>query len=228
MEKIKVAPTVAPDYYEKQYFDGDLFDFYGGYDKIADMCAWKFRRMKNVINTHTPPSRKHKRLLEIGCAYGNFLTYLKDEYDIHGMDISHHAVKVAASRLKVPFRQGDVLKEIPFDGKFDIIVANDVLEHLHDPERALQVIYDKLNPKGVFYMETPTVNNWLSDVINKLVWSKDKSHVFITNLDHLNSIFARNKFRKITYYSTYLPFFTQIDLIVRSLGNHMGVFQKIE
>jgi len=61
--------------------------------------------------------------MEIGCAFGHFCQELQADFDVHGMDVSHYAINVARSRVKIPFRQGNIIEKIPFDESFDVITA---------------------------------------------------------------------------------------------------------
>jgi 2-polyprenyl-3-methyl-5-hydroxy-6-metoxy-1,4-benzoquinol methylase len=57
----------------------------------------------------------------------------------------HHVKVVRADVLCLPLRPGS----------FDVVILNDVLEHLTIPKRLLHAIHDLLRPGGVFMMEVP-------------------------------------------------------------------------
>ncbi len=50
------------------------------------------------------------------------------------------------------------------DQSFDIILSNDVLEHVNLPERAVAEIYRILKPGGEFFMTVPFHPNALQTV----------------------------------------------------------------
>ena len=56
---------------------------------------------------------------------------------------------------------GDLLEGLrgPWDAPFDVVVAGDVLEHLPDPEIALEVLRPLLAPGGVLLASLPNVAN---------------------------------------------------------------------
>jgi SAM-dependent methyltransferase len=51
--------------------------------------------------------------------------------------------------------RGDVLRLPLRPGSFDVVILNDVLEHMSVPKRLLRTIHELLRPGGVFMMEVP-------------------------------------------------------------------------
>lgn len=85
------------------------------------------------LNPHT--------LLDAGCGEGfvadRFLTAMP-EVDIKGFDVLEDSVKLANMRNpRAEFAVGDIYNiEYP-DNSFDVVYCFEVLEHLHEPDRAL-------------------------------------------------------------------------------------------
>lgn len=73
-------------------------------------------------------------VLDLGCGDGLLLQYLRDgkSAQVHGIDISEEAVRLASER-NVEITVGDIL-EIDIEGVYDYIIVSEVLEHLADPE----------------------------------------------------------------------------------------------
>ena len=61
------------------------------------------------------------------------------------------------------------------DGGFDIIICNDVLEHVNNPRQLLNTIHDLLDPKGLIYISLPIFNEKEVD---------EKENLFRENLNH--------------------------------------------
>jgi 2-polyprenyl-3-methyl-5-hydroxy-6-metoxy-1,4-benzoquinol methylase len=99
------------------------------------------------------------KILEIGCGEGNFGAALKNEgVEVWGIEYSHEEAKVAESKLDKVFA-GDVflhLDKLP-DNYFDVIVCNDVLEHLTDPYTVLEKFKSKLTSTGVVVSSIPNI-----------------------------------------------------------------------
>lgn len=100
-----------------------------------------------------------KNILEIGCGSGYGSEYLAENgvKKITAFDIDSQAINYAiknSTHDNVVFRQGDaqtlVLKE-----KFDVVVSFEVIEHLKDAEKLLELTKKVLKKKGVFILSTP-------------------------------------------------------------------------
>lgn len=122
------------------------------------------------------------RLLEVGCGLGGFLRVAAPYYTLEGMDISAYAAETARRRLGVTVRQGDLSSERLTDGRYDLVAAFNVLEHISDPLPALRKIAAALTPGG-----------WLAGSVPNNYGIVGGTHTLLTN------IFDR------THVSTYPP-----------------------
>ena len=69
-------------------------------------------------------------ILDVGCGDGYITNPLSEQYEVTGMDISEEALKY----LKCDGVVGDITN-IPFEeNTFDIVIINDVLEHIEDAQ----------------------------------------------------------------------------------------------
>lgn len=88
---------------------------------------------------------RNKSCLEIGCGRGDFQDLVEDYI---GVDLS----KESGRNIRKPFVQCSAV-ELPFpDNKFDGIWTCDVLEHVPDPERALNEMRRVLKNGGVLFL----------------------------------------------------------------------------
>jgi 2-polyprenyl-3-methyl-5-hydroxy-6-metoxy-1,4-benzoquinol methylase len=90
-----------------------------------------------------------RRVLEVGCGMGNFAERLARETsaEVVATDLSPRMVEVARER-GLDARVADV-QELPFDeGEFDCAVANAMLYHVEDVDRALSELARVLEPGG--------------------------------------------------------------------------------
>lgn len=91
-----------------------------------------------------------KRALDYGCGRGYLLRAIEDYCgsEILGYDIYNFRNSV----LREENRTGD---RDSIEGKFDLITCVHVLEHLYDPQDALNWIKERIAPGGTVYLEVP-------------------------------------------------------------------------
>ena len=113
-----------------------------------------------------------KRVLDLGCSYGNLLRRLLDDKQfeqIVGLDVSHRALEIAADRLhldRMPERQrqriqllhGSLIYRDQRLTGFDAAAVVEVIEHLDEPRLAAfeRVLFEFAKPKTVI-VTTPNV-----------------------------------------------------------------------
>ena len=106
------------------------------------------------------------RVLEIGCAAGMFGKTLKERHPgthVTGIEASRAAADVAATRIDRVIRER--MEELDFaahgiaPASFDLIVAGDVLEHLHNPWGTLSRLRPLIAPGGRLVTSLPNVRN---------------------------------------------------------------------
>lgn len=97
------------------------------------------------------------RLLDVGCATGKFLRQMGAVgWQLAGIELDPEAA--AKARTVTP----DVFEGDPVDaplapGRFDVVTAFHVVEHLPDPLRALRRMIEWLAPGGLMIVEVPNV-----------------------------------------------------------------------
>jgi SAM-dependent methyltransferase len=101
-----------------------------------------------------------KKALEIGPGSGVYLPVLASLFDrVTAMDIEDayldHAQRLADSYPNLTFLTDDITHSKLADGSFDLILCSEVIEHVPDPNAALQEMHRLLKPKGVLILSTP-------------------------------------------------------------------------
>jgi SAM-dependent methyltransferase len=123
---------------------------------------WWFRGRRAVIwallrRAEPPPS---PRVLDAGCGTGRNLVELGRLGAAEGVDSSEDAVTFCRRRGLDGVRQAE-LAELPYeDGRFDVVVATDVIEHIEDDARALAELRRVARPGGRLVVTVPAYS-WL-------------------------------------------------------------------
>jgi len=100
------------------------------------------------------------RVLELGCGEGAFGAAVKDQCnaEVWGIEIHSDAAAIASGVLDKVI-VGDLepsIESLP-ESYFDVLVCNDVLEHLVDPVEILSQLRSKLKPGGVVVASIPNI-----------------------------------------------------------------------
>lgn len=105
------------------------------------------------------PKQLHT-VLDVGCAGGNFGQMLKELFDceVWGIEPDENSASIAKKKLDKVFNCvfGKEI-ELLIDQTFDCIFFNDVLEHLAQPEEALQLAKKFLKPNGFIIASIPNL-----------------------------------------------------------------------
>ena len=124
----------------------------------------KINLLKNDINNY----------LEIGCGHGLFLLEaiqkIKNNPDFEIVDISKTSINITKSiinflikeKIKINYTLRDIFK-VDFRKKFDFITMGEVLEHVNNPDKLLEKVYNLLSQNGKVFLSTcvdcPTIDH---------------------------------------------------------------------
>ncbi len=120
--------------------------------------AAAYERARPEILEHVPTSAR--RVLDLGCATGTTGAALKarQAVEVVGVELEPDYAREAATRLDQVLT-ADVESAAP-DGRFDVLIAADILEHLKDPWSALKRYSELLEPGATVIVSLPNVAHW--------------------------------------------------------------------
>ena len=106
-----------------------------------------------------PRPSARPQLLDVGFGDASFLRAMRGAgWEVAGLEPDPAAVD-AARGLGLEVAQG-TLETAPYEpASFDAITLSHVIEHLHDPVRALRTCFTLLRPSGVLWLATPNVDS---------------------------------------------------------------------
>lgn len=105
---------------------------------------------------------RDKKVLDVGCGTGTISFFLATKNnDVTGVDISKRAIKIACKNAKhlglenkVKFKVCDYPNGKIADS-FDLILLNDVLEHIPCQSKALKTTIGLLKENGIIFLSVP-------------------------------------------------------------------------
>ena len=110
-------------------------------------------------------NQDHKKILEIGAAYGSTLNYLKLEgiaSEVVAIDLFEDIQNKERYKEVDNFIFGDIekLDLSQYNNYFDVILLPDVLEHLIDPQATLTKIKSLLKNNGSILISIPNIRHY--------------------------------------------------------------------
>jgi 2-polyprenyl-3-methyl-5-hydroxy-6-metoxy-1,4-benzoquinol methylase len=100
--------------------------------------------------------------LDFGCGQGAFSQRLVDSgIIVDGVDINTDQIK-AQLRNKITLDLNKGISPDKFSGKYDIIIALEILEHLQNPWKYLSDCLALLKDDGLLLLSTPNISNFVS------------------------------------------------------------------
>ena len=162
------------------------------------------------LNSDTAPAYvakmvgKNKRVLEIGSGPGSVtkLLQLTGNCRVTAVELDSEAIRKAApyceTIIQADLNSTDWPQLLADAGRFDAVVAADVLEHLYDPWSTLQKIVSFLNPFGYLVISLPHAGHAsiMSCLINgdfeyREFGLLDRTHIRFFGLKNIETLFAQ-------------------------------------
>lgn len=196
--------------YEKSYFTEEYKNQYGktyleDFEAIKKNCI---SRVKNIDKITHIQKNAEKRILDIGCAYGPFLSAAKDKNWIpFGTDVCHDAIDYVNTNLGfkaiiASFADFDSEKEFNVKN-FDAVTMWYVIEHIKDLKSNLAAINKMLRFHGVFAFSTPNAAGISRRINSKQFFTQSpKDHYSLWELKNTKKYLSRFGFKICKIVST--------------------------
>lgn len=119
------------------------------------------------------------RLLEIGSGLGHLVAQLEDSFETHGLDVNYWAVRQSKPVIRRTALQTASALDLPFaDASFNVVIIKHIVEHLPDPQRAIQEIGRVTEQGGTLILATPNLDSllkpWKGD---RWIGYQDPTHI---------------------------------------------------
>jgi 2-polyprenyl-3-methyl-5-hydroxy-6-metoxy-1,4-benzoquinol methylase len=182
-----------------------------------------FKAIAEYAARFAPPGAR--TLLDVGSAHGWFLEAARERFDVLGIE-PDGAVGNRALARGLPVRHGYFPDSLKDGEKFDVIVFNDVIEHIPEIHAAIAACKERLNPAGILILNLPNSKGFfyrLSKLFARIgwhspfnrLWQKDlpSPHVHYFNSRNLAALVARHGFELVD--SAELPALRAAGLLAR-------------
>jgi len=199
------------------------------YDRMAeiDRDHWWFvgrRKILTALIERWRPKRGPLHILEVGCGTGSNIAMLQRFGPVDAIEPDDYARAFAANRTGIQIK-GGYLPDVPLeDGRYDLIVLLDVLEHIPDDKGALIALKPKLAPGGRLMLAVPAMPS---------LWSgHDVAHhhqrrYTVRTLEAVVRAAGFRVLRRTRFNSLLLPAIVGVRLLNRLLGREGGDEDRI-
>lgn len=138
-------------------------DFYNAYwQGLQPIGRYKLTRANWITDVLLHLKKQHKggqmNLLDLGCGDGRLapLWQAVTGAIAYGLELSPKAVAVANQMFpSIQYTEGDATNTPYIDGMFDVIVCQEVLEHIEQQEKLIAECSRILTPNGTLILTTP-------------------------------------------------------------------------
>ena len=219
------------NYYDEEYAPTNISstnktgDRPGSNDKNT---LGRYDRLYDVLSKHI---NNDVRVLDIGCAMGGFLDYLhaKDFKNLFGIDPTPKYVNYAKPKGNYTIKLGSA-ESMPFvDNSFDLLVLDQVLEHLVEPRKAFQEAKRVLVDGGLFCIGVPDASRYDTTYFFDYYWFLMREHIQHFDLEHLKLIAEMQGFELVGFSKSEMPMMSEkmvlpnLNVIFRLTGKRSEI-----
>ena len=103
----------------------------------------------------------YKTVLERGCGEGGFIENLNSDCEVWGVEADEISAGAALGKFHtlLPGNYSEVANQLP-NRYFDLVICNDVIEHMTDHDAFLASIKDKIKTNGCIVASVPNVRHY--------------------------------------------------------------------
>ena len=136
-----------------------------------------------------------KSFLDIGCATGALVEYMKNEgWDSKGVELCEQAADFGSKTRNIDIFSGTVEQAFYDDNQFDVIHCSHLIEHLNNPALYLDEVVRILKPGGLFLCTTPNSDGFQAKLFGSKWRSAIADHMFLFSRKNLQRLMKSRNF----------------------------------
>jgi 2-polyprenyl-3-methyl-5-hydroxy-6-metoxy-1,4-benzoquinol methylase len=206
------APAALATIYPENYYS------YNFEEKLGPLVMrFKAVTERAKLRAYEPYLKPGARILDIGCGDGHVLSQLDEAYpekfELEGVEFSEHGVKATeAAGYRVHI---GTIEEVELPARaFDLVILNQLIEHVRDPQAVLERIGAALAPGGHLFIETPNLDSWDAKIFRRRYWGGYHlpRHFHLFHTDSLARLVANAGLRRVVQRPLVCPQFWIISV----------------
>jgi ubiquinone/menaquinone biosynthesis C-methylase UbiE len=171
-------------------YDGNVQD-----DIYLRLEGQRLQTDKKVIKEIIKIKPNQSKLLDIGCATGDFLSVAQNYFLVEGLELSTWSTAIARKRGFIVHQK--LIKDLQADNQFDIITLWGVIEHFEFPNDEIRNINRLLKTGGIVALWTGDIDTIFPKLIGKKWWYFQGQHIQMFTKKSITLLFEQNGFKKI-------------------------------
>jgi SAM-dependent methyltransferase len=191
-------------YSSPRYYATDNISQYGYSDYVRNKHLYVnlFNRRLDEILHHARGRRGW--LLDVGCATGTLLELARLRgWQVAGVDISAYATQIARDYYSLDVFTGELADAAYPDGHFDVVVMDDLIEHVTDPSALVQEAHRVLKPLGLLTLNTPNrAGLWHLLMGRRWFHYKQVEHTYFFSPSVISRLLERHGFDVVEIHSS--------------------------
>jgi len=162
------APAALARIYPSNYYSYDFANKLG--PLVMRFKAFTERAKARAYEPYLSPGA---RVLDIGSGDGHLLRQIGEAYPhplaLEGVEFSDHGIAATeAAGYRVHCGR---IEEVELPARaFDLVILNQLIEHVRDPRDVLERIGASLKPKGHLFIETPNIDSLDARLFRRRYW----------------------------------------------------------
>jgi len=155
------------------------------------------------------------KVIDLGCGRGGFTLKVKEKIgcsEVIGVDVYREAL-TEARRKGITIKKANLNDFLPFEGNsLDVIVSNQVIEHLFYPFKFMKEVYRILNFGGYAIISTENLASW-DNIFSLLLGYTPFSMEFDSGLHKIGNPLSPHEKKIVESYPPHVRIFTCKGLI---------------
>ena len=158
--------------------------------RVIDLLFLSKKKKGTLFLEPSLPSGK--KVLEIGCSYGERLSKLKDRgYDVTGIELSEESVQKAKELFGLNIINNDIESCDFKEEQFDVIIMSMVLEHVRNPQEIISKITPWIRRGGELLISVPCAEGYeFRKYMKHCYITHAPYHIFIPTMEGLRVLFS--------------------------------------
>lgn len=163
MSSVRRVPTIED---QRQFWDWH----WQNWEDRKVLNDWTERRAREILSLIGGLQLKRPRILDLGCGRGWFTERLADLGEAHGIDLSPEGIAAAqVRRPEIQYLAGNIYDAPLPRNFFDIVVSQEVIAHVEDQAKYVDLAAEVLKTGGYFIITTG--NKFVMDRLGDVGWN---------------------------------------------------------